>query len=129
MPLTPVKIRSTRRGWPGAGATFSTNGSALTNAAGASIEGSGTIDTGAALLVNDGAVRPGGANAIGTLTISGALQQGAGGRVEMALAQLTEREVGHLDEERRAPLVGNLLVVLCGNSQATPVLNAGSHYT
>ena len=48
--------------------------------------------------------------------------------VEMALDKLSEREVVHLDEERRATLVGNLLVVLCGNSQAQPVVNTGSLY-
>lgn len=54
---------------------------------------------------------------------------GAVGMVDMALARLSEKGVVHLDEERKATLVGNLLVVLCGNTNPTPVLNAGSLYT
>jgi hypothetical protein len=46
--------------------------------------------------------------------------------VEMALAQLAEHEVVHLDEDRRATMVSNLLVVLCGEADVTPVLNAGA---
>jgi regulator of protease activity HflC (stomatin/prohibitin superfamily) len=51
---------------------------------------------------------------------------GAVSMVEMALAQLSEHEVVVLDEERKATMVSNLLVVLCGESDVTPVLNAGS---
>lgn len=51
---------------------------------------------------------------------------GAVSMVEMALAQLSEHEVVVLDEERKAAMVSNLLVVLCGESDVTPVLNAGS---
>jgi regulator of protease activity HflC (stomatin/prohibitin superfamily) len=54
---------------------------------------------------------------------------GAVGMVEMALARLSEKEVLVLDEERKATLVGNLLVVLCGNTNPTPVVNTGSLYS
>jgi hypothetical protein len=49
--------------------------------------------------------------------------------VEMALAKLTEREVVELDEERKAAMVSNLLVVLCGDRDTQPVVNTGSLYT
>ncbi len=54
---------------------------------------------------------------------------GAVGMVEMALERLAREKVVDLDEERRATLVGNLLVVLCGSANPTPVLNTGSLYT
>ena len=54
--------------------------------------------------------------------------EGAVGMVDDALTQLSERGVVELDAERRATLVGNLLVVLCGHSTPQPVLNAGSLY-
>jgi len=53
---------------------------------------------------------------------------GAVGMVEMALHQLSERDVVHLDEERKAQMVANLLVVLCSDKDAQPVLNTGSIY-
>ena len=53
---------------------------------------------------------------------------GAVGMVEMALAKLNENEIVHLDEERKAAMVSNLLVVLCGNKDAQPVVNSGSLY-
>ncbi|MBO7293398.1 MAG: SPFH domain-containing protein [Clostridia bacterium] len=53
---------------------------------------------------------------------------GAVGMVEMALERLAERGTVNLDEERRAAMVSNLLVVLCGNRDATPVVNSGSLY-
>jgi len=53
---------------------------------------------------------------------------GAVGMVEDALAQLHEKGVVDLDPERRATLVGNLLVVLCGQADAQPVINTGSLY-
>jgi regulator of protease activity HflC (stomatin/prohibitin superfamily) len=56
------------------------------------------------------------------------LVEGAVGMVEMALAQLSEKEVVSLDDERRAAMVSNLMVVLCGDQQAQPVLNAGTLY-
>ena len=55
--------------------------------------------------------------------------EGAVGMVDDALTQLSERDVVELDAERRATLVGNLLVVLCGHSTPQPVLNTGSLYT
>jgi hypothetical protein len=54
---------------------------------------------------------------------------GAVGMVEHALEKLSERKVVNLDDERKATLVGNLLVVLCGHQNPTPVLNTGSLYT
>jgi regulator of protease activity HflC (stomatin/prohibitin superfamily) len=53
---------------------------------------------------------------------------GAVGMVEMALERLQENDVVVLDEERKAAMVSNLLVVLCGDSRATPVVNAGTLY-
>ena len=53
---------------------------------------------------------------------------GAVGMVEMALDRLNERGVVELDEERKAAMVSNLLVVLCGNRDAQPVVNSGSLY-
>lgn len=55
--------------------------------------------------------------------------EGAVGMVEMALARLAEHEVVELDEERKASMVSNLLVVLCGDQPPSPVVNAGSLYT
>ena len=51
---------------------------------------------------------------------------GAVGMVEMALERLNEGELVELDEERKAAMVSNLLVVLCGNHDAQPIVNAGS---
>ena len=48
--------------------------------------------------------------------------------VEMALNQLSENEIVELDEERKAAMVSNLLVVLCGNKDAQPIVNSGSIY-
>ena len=53
---------------------------------------------------------------------------GAVGMVEMALERLKENGVIELDEERKAQMVSNLLVVLCGNRDAQPVVNSGSLY-
>ena len=53
---------------------------------------------------------------------------GAVGMVEMALERLSERGTVQLDEERKAAMVSNLLVVLCGNKDAQPVVNSGSLY-
>jgi regulator of protease activity HflC (stomatin/prohibitin superfamily) len=53
---------------------------------------------------------------------------GAVGMVEMALERLARNKVLELDEERKAAMVSNLLVVLCGERGAQPVLNAGSIY-
>lgn len=53
---------------------------------------------------------------------------GAVGMVELALARLNENDVVELDEERKAAMVSNLLVVLCGNHDAQPIVNSGSLY-
>lgn len=53
---------------------------------------------------------------------------GAVGMVEMALERLSEKNVVELDEERKAAMVSNLLVVLCGSKDAQPVVNSGSLY-
>lgn len=53
---------------------------------------------------------------------------GAVGMVEMALDRLNEKQMVQLDEERKAAMVSNLLVVLCGNHDAQPVVNSGSLY-
>jgi regulator of protease activity HflC (stomatin/prohibitin superfamily) len=54
--------------------------------------------------------------------------EGAVGMVEMALARLQRQKVVEMDEERKAAMVSNLLVVLCGERAAQPVLNTGSLY-
>ncbi|MDY3619386.1 SPFH domain-containing protein [Agathobaculum sp.] len=54
--------------------------------------------------------------------------EGAVGMVEMALGQLSEKEVCELDDERRAQMVSNLMVVLCANKEAQPIVNSGSIY-
>ncbi|MBE7087750.1 MAG: SPFH domain-containing protein [Clostridiales bacterium] len=53
---------------------------------------------------------------------------GAVGMVEMALERLNQNDVVKLDEERKAAMVSNLLVVLCGNHDAQPIVNSGSLY-
>lgn len=54
--------------------------------------------------------------------------EGAVGMVEMALEQLAHKNVVHLDDERKAAMVSNLLVVLCGERATQPVVNAGTLY-
>lgn len=54
--------------------------------------------------------------------------EGAVGMVEMALESLNQKGVVELDEERKAAMVSNLLVVLCGNKDAQPIVNSGSIY-
>jgi regulator of protease activity HflC (stomatin/prohibitin superfamily) len=54
---------------------------------------------------------------------------GAVGMVEHALEMLNERGVVELDEERKAAMVSNLMVVLCGDSRVTPIVNTGSLYS
>ncbi len=56
------------------------------------------------------------------------LVEGAVGMVEMALAMLSEKGVVHLDDERKAAMVSNLMVVLCGERDTQPVVNAGTLY-
>ena len=53
---------------------------------------------------------------------------GAVGMVESALAQLSQKQIVHLDEERKAAMVSNLLVVLCSEQGTQPVVNTGSIY-
>ena len=55
--------------------------------------------------------------------------KGAVGMVDMALKELSENSIVELDEERKAAMVSNLLVVLCGEEGVQPVLNTGSLYT
>ncbi len=55
--------------------------------------------------------------------------EGAVGMVEQALAMLNERDIVDLDEERKAAMVSNLLVVLCAEQPASPVVNTGTLYT
>ena len=56
------------------------------------------------------------------------LVEGAVTMVEHALAMLSEKNVVHLDDERKAAMVSNLMVVLCGERDTQPVVNAGSLY-
>ena len=49
--------------------------------------------------------------------------------VQMALTELAEKQVVNLDDERKAAMVSNLLVVLCGEAEAQPVINAGTLYS
>ncbi|WP_420911622.1 SPFH domain-containing protein [Aurantiacibacter luteus] len=56
------------------------------------------------------------------------LVMGAVSMVEMALSKLSEDDIVHLDDERRAAMVSNLMVVLCGEREVNPVVNAGSLY-
>jgi hypothetical protein len=54
--------------------------------------------------------------------------EGAVGMVEMALKELAQKNVVEFDEERKAAMVSNLLVVLCSESQVHPVVNTGTLY-
>ncbi len=54
--------------------------------------------------------------------------EGAVGMVESALQKLSEHQIVELDDERKAAMVSNLLVVLCGNKDAQPIVNSGSIY-
>ena len=63
-----------------------------------------------------------------TIDARALLVEGAVGMVEMALERLAEGDVVHLDEERKAAMVSNLLVVLCGNRDAQPIVNSGTLY-
>jgi len=55
--------------------------------------------------------------------------EGAVGMVRMALEQLNEQDIVDLDEERKAAMVSNLMVVLCSDQPASPIINAGSLYS
>ena len=52
--------------------------------------------------------------------------EGAVGMVEMALEELSKKDIIELDEEKKAAMVSNLMVVLCSDKDASPVLNAGT---
>ncbi|CAM5313443.1 membrane protein [Streptomyces badius] len=54
--------------------------------------------------------------------------EGAVGMVEMALHRIAEQDIVELDSERKAAMVSNLMVVLCGDRSAQPVLNTGTLY-
>lgn len=54
--------------------------------------------------------------------------EGAVGMVEQALDRISQQGIVELDEERKAAMVSNLMVVLCGDRAAQPVLNTGSLY-
>jgi regulator of protease activity HflC (stomatin/prohibitin superfamily) len=54
--------------------------------------------------------------------------EGAVGMVELALEHLSKKEIVHLDEEKKAAMVSNLMVVLCAEKAATPILNTGTLY-
>ena len=54
--------------------------------------------------------------------------EGAVGMVEMALDTLAKKHIVELDDEKKAAMVSNLMVVLCGEKAATPVVNAGTLY-
>ena len=54
---------------------------------------------------------------------------GAVSMVDMALKELTEKSVVHLDDERKAAMVSNLMVVLCGEAEVHPIINTGTLYT
>jgi hypothetical protein len=54
--------------------------------------------------------------------------EGAVGMVEMALAMLSEKDIVVLDDDKKAAMVSNLMVVLCGEKSASPVLNTGTLY-
>jgi len=53
---------------------------------------------------------------------------GAVGMVEQALAQLSEKQIVRLDEERKAAMVSNLMVVLCSEQATQPIVNTGTLY-
>ena len=59
---------------------------------------------------------------------SNKIVEGSVGMVEMALDQLNDNRIVNLDEERKAAMVSNLLVVLCGNKDAQPIVHRGSIY-
>jgi len=54
--------------------------------------------------------------------------EGAVSMVEMALAMLSEKDIVTLDDDKKAAMVSNLMVVLCGDKAASPVLNTGTLY-
>jgi regulator of protease activity HflC (stomatin/prohibitin superfamily) len=67
--------------------------------------------------------------AIAVVSARRQIVEGAVGMVEMALAKLSEKNIVTLDEERKAAMVSNLLVVLCGDKNVSPVVNTGTLYS
>jgi hypothetical protein len=67
--------------------------------------------------------------AVAQLSLAYAFVRGAVGMVRLALEELHENNIVKLDEERKAAMVSNLLVVLCSDESAQPVLNTGTLYT
>jgi hypothetical protein len=55
--------------------------------------------------------------------------EGAVGMVDKALTRLNDRDIVDLDEERNAAMVSNLMVVLCGDQSASPIVNTGTLYS
>lgn len=78
------------------------------------------------LLVNQAMLRRQQAEAV--IAARQKIVHGAVSMVEMALKELSEHQVVHLDEERKAAMVSNLMVVLCGESEVHPVINTGTLY-
>ena len=66
--------------------------------------------------------------AAATIAAREKIVEGAVGMVKMALEQLEDDELIILDDERKAAMVSNLLVVLCGDKEAQPIVNSGSIY-
>jgi regulator of protease activity HflC (stomatin/prohibitin superfamily) len=66
--------------------------------------------------------------ATAVIAARGKIVEGAVGMVELALQQLSEKKIVHLDDERKAAMVSNLLVVLCSDHSVSPVVNAGTLY-
>ena len=66
--------------------------------------------------------------AIAIVAARSKIVEGAVGMVEMALDLLSKKNIVELDEEKKAAMVSNLLVVLCSEKAATPVLNTGTLY-
>ena len=66
--------------------------------------------------------------ATAVIAARGKIVEGAVGMVEMALAELSRKEIVELDNERKAAMVSNLLVVLCSDHSVSPVINTGSLY-
>ncbi len=66
--------------------------------------------------------------ATAVIAARGKIVEGAVGMVELALQQLSEKKIVHLDDERKAAMVSNLLVVLCSDHSVSPVVNTGTLY-
>ena len=78
------------------------------------------------VIIEDNAITTG--KILNDAVTAGKIVDGAVGMVQLALERLTDDNILELDEERRAAMVSNLLVVLCGDRHAQPVINTGSLY-